>query len=443
VAAAPLLLVLPLLALWPVVMLSGWADSMTPVLLPAGLAAAAAAAFLTYHAIRRERWALLLLMTSVVALSINFRVREYGATGLDWQNGFKLATWLLLALVCALNWRRVVGLWQDPVLGLLAAFTAIACLSASYSVVPAYSAACALSLAVYLAFGCLLATTFSEQQLVRWMIGCLTAYLLLNWVFTALAPTAGILDTPYDGLRLQGLSGHPNSLARQADVYLCLVIGGYFRGHLRRPWFFALLALGAVTVIATGSRTALLAVVGAAALVGLRHRRLLLPGLAAMLMLGLLLFAVVPISDFSRSGDSSEILTLTGRTQLWSFVLDKIMQHPILGHGLNSFEAAVVDDWFGNPDAGVATHNNFLEVLFSCGVVGFLPFMSALGVLVWRWLKHPNVLRDVFVLDLLISSLTEVDIALAIVPTFVLFLLLAINAEPRGKTAAAAQVRYA
>jgi O-antigen ligase len=78
--------------------------------------------------------------------------------------------------------------------------------------------------------------------------------------------------------------------------------------------------------------------------------------------------------------------TLTGRTELWSYVLDDIQKKPILGWGFSAF-------WSGNNPAVMEistalgwyitqAHNNLLEMLLEVGIVGtaFFLFLWARNV---------------------------------------------------------------
>jgi O-antigen ligase len=430
-SATQVVVALTVLPVWPILLISGLLRDSDPLVLASVLTAALITALITYHAVRRAKWALItILVVAVIALSINFRTRDYGATGLDWQNGLKLVIWSIMLLVSAVNWRSVVGRCCDPVVGLLALFVCVGILSSTYSVVPAYSAACALSLAAYLGFACLLAGEFGQVRLVQILLWAMAGYLVLNWTITIFWPEIGFMEGHDEAARLQGVSGHPNSLARQANVFVCLAIGAFYRGLLSRRAFWSSCVLGGSTVIATDSRTAVISLLVPLILVALQSRRFLLPGTLILALGAAVAAQSIDLSEFSRSGSGEEVLTLTGRTELWSFVMQEIAKHPLIGHGFSSFEATVVDQWYGNPDAGVATHNNFLEIIYSCGIFGFIPFGGALAILLARWLKCPNVLYDLFLLDMLVTSCTEVDISLVVLPTLVWFILLALDDRP-------------
>lgn len=364
----------------------------------------------------------------IVGLSINFIVRPYGAASLNPQNALKLFVWTVLPLICAPYWRDIASCLGDRAIAMFAGYSVIGALSVLYSPVPAYSAACALSLIAYLSFACVLAKEFDEAVLVKLCVMALLPYLIANWLVVPVAPAIALMAEP--GLpRLQGLSGQPNNLGDQTASFMCLVIAAAATGYLTRRTAYLFSLFGFVTLLATQSRTALLSVIGAATLVWLRANRLLIPGLVFLGLAAPIVVGTVGLSAFSRNDKNEQVLTLTGRTQLWAFVWNKIKERPLLGHGLNSFQAAVVDEWYGNPDAGVETHNNALSILFSVGLIGFVPVVIAYGVLITRWFTAPNLLRDLFVLRSLIEGVAEASLSMATMTLFLLFLAVALESS--------------
>ncbi len=95
------------------------------------------------------------------------------------------------------------------------------------------------------------------------------------------------------------------------------------------------------------------------------------------------LLAVVLIFPDSVMALMGKDPTLTGRTEIWGFVISDILQKPLLGWGYNGF-------WFiDNPaaleiDSTVLwvvpeSHNGLLEILLDLGVVGAALFLFALA----------------------------------------------------------------
>ena len=107
----------------------------------------------------------------------------------------------------------------------------------------------------------------------------------------------------------------------------------------------------------------------------------------------------------SRSGDINELLTLTGRSFIWEFTLNQIAEAPILGHGHNSAEPIFLERflYFTVTHA----HNLILQSLFSVGMVGTLFLVTILVIQFRTFLVSPDLFRDVMLLTLLVSGITE------------------------------------
>lgn len=105
---------------------------------------------------------------------------------------------------------------------------------------------------------------------------------------------------------------------------------------------------------------------------------LLYPGLTDSLMSFL-------ASNFARSGQASELTTLTGRGVIWEACWKLIMDRPIFGYGLSSIRTvlplAYGDEW-GNTFS--TAHNMLLESLISVGVAGTLPLLALIGVSLYQ-----------------------------------------------------------
>ncbi|MGI8960909.1 MAG: O-antigen ligase family protein, partial [Bryobacteraceae bacterium] len=88
--------------------------------------------------------------------------------------------------------------------------------------------------------------------------------------------------------------------------------------------------------------------------------------------------------SFIEQTDSSEITA--GRTNIWPYVIEKIMQRPLIGYGrlgmvrtgLADWAKAELQDDFAHP------HNAYLELLLDDGVVGFFLVMPLFWMLLRR-----------------------------------------------------------
>lgn len=416
--------------------------------LPLAFAGSAGAAIVIHQATLSRRWAVIAILTFVMIVpSLSFRQREIGDVGLDWQNGIKFITWVALFLVSAVNWRRYVDLFKDPVLGLLLCFTGIALLSTLYSEVPVYTAICAFGFLTYLLFACHIGATLDSNTILRAITWCIGAHLVLTWTIALLIPDSGWI-APYgenQGYRLQGLSSHPNMLAKEASSFLCLLFVILGRRTSRPAVTWGLITLEGATLLATGSRSSLGGVLIAVAAVHLcssRYRIPLLLSATASVAFAVLLAATGVLPDpspilnrFSRTGDSAEVLTLTGRTELWGFIWDMIQVRPLLGYGFNSTEQVLSGVWWGPPSDGYGAHNTLLQCLFTLGLVGTIPFITLQGIMLLRAMTPPRTVSRYIAWYLPTIGISEVEVAsLPVQLTLVMFLTLAIDVAERRRT---------
>jgi O-antigen ligase len=75
--------------------------------------------------------------------------------------------------------------------------------------------------------------------------------------------------------------------------------------------------------------------------------------------------------------------TLTGRTVIWQFALEKISEHPWLGYGFGSFwrvgtGVPSVDEAPGFVAKMPHAHNGYIDILLQIGVVGSVLFTAVI-----------------------------------------------------------------
>lgn len=434
--------VLAIVAAWIGVLASGSSIGMGVYFFPVAVAGIGAALVVIWCVLREDRWAILALlsfMTVVPALS--FRNREIGEAGLDWQNGLKLVIWLTVLGISLIKIGTYRHLFRNKIVLAFVIFSLLAILSSIYSPVAAYTAACALGLLSYLLFACFVAVRVNERAILLTCSLTLAAYFAMTWLYAAVAPGAAFLP-PYgerEIYRLFGLSSHPNMLAMEGACFFAVLLPAAFRGYIGRRWVWLLGLLGAATILATGSRTSAVAIGVSLAIAGIRAVRLMPSVLLAVTVSGAVMLlasglGVLPdidtlLGSVSRTGDAGEVLTLTGRTELWSFVWDKFMHEPWLGYGFNSTEAVLAKDWYGNADAGVGAHNTLLQSLLTMGFLGTVPLVTGYGLLIHRWAVDPRALTVILAPYLIVVGATEVHIAsIPVLLTLLVFLLIAKDA---------------
>jgi O-antigen ligase len=418
--------------------------------IPAGLIVTAAGAYvLLLSTAGQARGAIVLAAFVVIVLNLNFRQRELGETGLDWQNGIKLASWLALAAVAALRWRSILSMARDPALCCAGLFAAFAVISATWSVDPAYTGASALGLLAYLGLACMLVSDLPDEQAIGVIMWSLAIYIAINLVAAIVAPDSAWLapsveETVY---RLQGMAGHPNVLGQQAGVFITITAIARRHKRISRGLFFALLALGVTALIMTNSRTTMVAVAVSWGLIATRRKGFLAHAATAGLVSAgvvLLIAAAGFLSDIqtllsglSRTGRGNEILTLTGRTELWSAAWQLFLERPLLGWGYNGTEGLLAQ-MMGPSFIGTAVnaHNMFLQSLMSIGLAGSAFGFGFIAVLCTRFFTRPDSTRDQIMALTLMIGVGEVEIfATPVLLTLMVFWVVARDARRQSRRA--------
>ena len=174
--------------------------------------------------------------------------------------------------------------------------------------------------------------------------------------------------------RFQGLMSNPNYAGILAAVAIAL--GVYLLAEttaLRRLMILGLFVIHATTLLWSGSRGALAALVLALVAISLgragrRVRRLTLGlGLLAAVVVPL----VVPVAEitnnvlFTRADKGVDVTS--GRLQIWASLLHKWQEQPILGTGFRTIEEI-------NASTGLVAHNIYLSFLVELGLVGIAIF---------------------------------------------------------------------
>lgn len=208
--------------------------------------------------------------------------------------------------------------------------------------------------------------------------------MLLSLAFYAAFPGLAIATRVAGEGRVSGLFGSPNSAGGVAGLALLLnftiVIWPPTQWPKARILSGATCLLAGAALFLSGSRNSMFAAfIAGTLLVGLRWPICALTSLGATL-LGL--FAVTlsgawkPLVEFSvsllsRQRNGFDVQNLTGRTEIWSFVLEQWRQSPVVGFGLGSTRKVISEGWstFWGQTTGSA-HNALLESLLDLGIVG-------------------------------------------------------------------------
>jgi exopolysaccharide production protein ExoQ len=271
-------------------------------------------------------------------------------------------------------------------------------------------------------FGVVLASRLAFQEqllLLRKVLRFATVCCLALWVlklttnmdFVTMGQSSNPMADGVDADALRGIFGHKNGLGAMMALAILvdwhLPVRGTLAKTIRIGWFCGYAAL----LYWANSATALVACVATLGILytvkkfrnqyGLLFPLLSLGSLIGAAVLGL--FRDEAMQVLGRSSD------LTGRTDLWQWVIVMIMKRPWLGYGYSSFwrggsdESDVIESHIGwSP---IYAHNGYLELALSLGIIGLLIFLFVIGQGLWRAViraKNAQDLQDLWPLAFLV-----------------------------------------
>ncbi len=298
---------------------------------------------------------------------------------------------ITLLLMCP-RWKRIINiLVREKYLWIL---LAVAILSPFWSDTPILTIESLMPLVRVSIFGVYLATchTLHDQlKIFTWAFGIAS---LLSLLFSLFLPSYGVVgrgfvatveDTIHTGA-WRGVYVHKNDLGSAmtfgAITFFLNAIANY---KFRRVMWAGFIMTMAV-IVASKSSTGLLVVLVVMVLTpfykALRwHHSKALPFLIMTILIGGSLVLLSISSAEAVLTSLGRDITLTGRTEIWPAVLQKIAQRPWLGYGYETFwlgewEGETADVWrqLAAEFEPHHAHNGFLDLYLGLGLLGLICF---------------------------------------------------------------------
>lgn len=373
-----------------------------------------------------------------------------------------------------------IGALQWPLLFLAGAWLVLRRLRLALMLVPWIDRALPLLLAWFLASTLWSAApeeTASRAIRLVALVVCAFAYMLASWqpgrlwhqaritlsLLTAasiavalLVPEIGTHNaaSPEAG-KWRGLTTHKNLLGALAALAALFWAHAWLAREVRARSALPWLAVCAIALVGARSTTGLFAglVAGSVTVLWLRPPAVLrgraVPATAVAVLLGALVVHVYVVARGAASVTevvlqpvaelAGKDATLTGRADLWGYLLEEIPRHPWLGvgHGAywlgeHSLSGHAVRELYWIPNQG---HNFYLDLVNETGLVGLALFVALVvswmrTVLRLRRVDHPlAVFNAALLVFLLVHGITETAMARPITPLTVLmfFALLDMN----------------
>jgi O-antigen ligase len=284
---------------------------------------------------------------------------------------------LLIAFCAAAMWTalRTPKIWQGGFRDYLI-YLGLGVVSISYSLLPGYSTARVMA-AILMFMG---VVTVAHSVTSRKDIERLFSWFLIGtgivWLVILIGSVLMAQDLVWDAeesmVRLKGIYGSPNQIG---EIALATIAAGLFIWSSTSGWKRALLAaqIGVAFVLGVlaDSRSPFVGLaVGGLLYLLWRYRLRAAPIIVA---LGVMVFGLVTQldSEYLTRGD---VTSLTGRTDIWKFSIEKIKQRPMLGWGFEVegeiMKARDFPIWWGPWEEGPRSslHSDYLSKAVGLGV---------------------------------------------------------------------------
>lgn len=323
-----------------------------------------------------------------------------------------------------LDWKRVLyGLFKEKT---ILAIVGIVAISLTWSFTPEATFSSGVALIGTTCFGIYLATRYTMQeqlQLLGWTFGLVV---ILCFAFALVIPKYGIMSGVHAG-KWRGIYTHKNVLGKMmalgATILWLLTINRRSVNLIVLP--FLVLATS-LLVLSTSSSSLINFLVLFLVSIGLRtlwlQDRAIIPFFSVGLIIAISIFTNITVASEALLGSVGKDTTLTGRTQLWEAVTDKIQQHPWLGYGFDGFwqgiNSEAADVWLaiGGWSAPNA-HNGALDIILGLGGVGFVVILVSFLMNLTRSLMWIRLTRSqmglwpiLFMVYVVMSNTTETSL---------------------------------
>ncbi len=363
---------------------------------------------------------------------------------------------ILCAPLLPVIWRSEMA-WKGGFRLLLFYFTW--CLvTVTYSLAPAYSLGRLLISMLLAAALCVVAFDVQDKDdvarlLRNYVVGCGIILVILTVAAVVLPsglthtssemidangnPIRGTIDYASGGIpRFIGIFGNPNEVGALTIVTIGAALAYWSAASKRIRFLLAgMIALSAAFGIAADSRSAV-----AAAAIGwfafavwrYRWRGLLLFAVGGVLLTVAISVTTGHLSDYVARGD---VTTLTGRTDIWHYAIQRVEERPLFGYGYEVegeiYQSKYFPIWWGPWDEGPRSslHDLYLSHLIGIGIPATLLWLYIMlrpWVMLARRDEDPWGLKPIgllIVLPMLILGLSESSAGDCHYATGVLFVL--------------------
>ncbi|MBE9198540.1 MULTISPECIES: O-antigen ligase [unclassified Nodularia (in: cyanobacteria)] len=331
-----------------------------------------------------------------------------------------LVIYLVTFCLLVLRWKKVINVITKD--GLIWALVILALFSIFWSDVPNLTRTRSIALFGTTLFSLYLASryTLKEQlQLLAWTFGIA---IFASCVFILGLPKYGRMTGVHWGA-WRGIYYHKNVLGKvmAPSVFVFLLMA--LETQKRRNFYLFMSILSIFLIIRSGSSSPLgnvfimTLVLSLVRVVRWRYDYMI-PGLVALVTLSTILQIFLQSNAEAIAALFGKDLTLTGRTNMWPYIFDKIWERPWLGYGFGAFwlglqgHSAYV--WYGAGWKSPNSHNGYFDLLLELGFVGLSIYLVGFFTSLWKGLNYLRFVKTpdgfwpvIYLIYIVLANFTE------------------------------------
>ena len=242
-------------------------------------------------------------------------------------------------------------------------------------------------------FGIYLAARYSIRDQLKLLSWTLALIITLSLLTVIIIPEYGIMTYGVHGGSWRGIYTHKNWFGRimtiGSIVFMILAMD-----EKQQKWrYWTGFSISVCLLLLSKSSSSIINFVTVLILIPVysifRWRYLILiPTMLAIVAFGSSLSLWFNTNAATVLGTIGKDATLTGRTDMWPYIIDMVAKQPWLGYGYNGFwndwDSPGATVWYAAKWTPPNAHNGLLDLWLSLGLVGVLVFAVGFGIIIVR-----------------------------------------------------------
>jgi exopolysaccharide production protein ExoQ len=303
------------------------------------------------------------------------------------QQSIFFINYLISFFLLTIRWKNAIyTLSKDRTIWLL---ILIAVGSIVWSVSPQLTRPRSIALVGTSLFGLYLASRYSIREQLKLLGWSFALIIMMSFAFAILIPHYGVMISGVHAGAWRGIYLHKNVLGKimaiSGIVFILLAMDSKEKRWL--PWTG--LGLSFCLLFLSRSSSSMINFLAMLAMVPIYNTarwryHLMVPAIIAIVILGGSLSLWLHENSAMLLGSIGKDPTLTGRTEMWPYILEMIWKQPWLGYGYSAFwndwDSPGAYVWYAAKWTPPNSHNGLLDLWLELGLLGVLIF----GIGFWQ-----------------------------------------------------------